>query len=87
MGFCHFYGGIHIFGKDYSTQSKKFIIKGGLTFGSASLGESCDLPKGTPGVDISELGNEETAENPSLNIAKMEVLLNPIEFVILRKTQ
>ncbi|MGB6151869.1 MAG: leishmanolysin-related zinc metalloendopeptidase [Pricia sp.] len=52
-----------------------------LGYGSSSVGESYDLPKGTPGVDISELGDEGTADNPGLNIAKMEVLLQPIGFV------
>lgn len=52
-----------------------------LGYGSASVGESYDLPKGTPGVDISELGDEGTADNPGLNIAKMEVLLQPVGFV------
>lgn len=56
-----------------------------LGYGSASVGESYDLPKGTPGVDIDELGNEGTAENPGLNIAKMEVLLKPIGFVSTKK--
>jgi hypothetical protein len=52
-----------------------------LGYGAASVGESYDLPKGTPGVDISELGDEGTDENPGLNIAKMEILLQPIGFV------
>ena len=52
-----------------------------LGYGSASVGESYDLPKGTPGVDISELGAEGTADNPGLNIAQMEVLLQPVGFV------
>lgn len=56
-----------------------------LGYGSASVGESYDLPKGTPGVDISELGNEGTADNPGLNIAKMEVLLKPVGFVTTKK--
>ena len=56
-----------------------------LGYGAASVGESYDLPKGTPGVDISELGNEGTADNPGLNIAKMEVLLKPIGFVNIKK--
>ena len=56
-----------------------------LGYGAASVGESYDLPKGTPGVDISELGLEGTAENPGLNIAKMEVLLKPIGFVTTKK--
>ncbi len=56
-----------------------------LGYGSASVGESYDLPRGTPGVDISELGDEGTADNPGLNIAKMEVLLEPIGFVTTKK--
>ncbi len=56
-----------------------------LGYGSSSVGESYDLPKGAPGVDINELGNEGTAENPGLNIAKMEVLLKPIGFVNSKK--
>ena len=56
-----------------------------LGYGSASVGESYDLPRGTPGVDISELGDEGTEENPGLNIAKMEVLLQPIGIVMTKK--
>ena len=56
-----------------------------LGYGSASVGESYDLPRGTPGVDINELGDEGTAENPGLNIAKMEVLLQPRGFVSTKK--
>jgi len=52
-----------------------------LGYGSASVGESYDLPRGTEGVDINELGDEGTAENPGLNIAKMEVLLGIRGFV------
>lgn len=52
-----------------------------LGYGSASVGEQYDLPKGTPGVDIDELGEQGTADNPGLNIAQMEVLLEPIGFV------
>lgn len=51
-----------------------------LGYGSASVGESYDLPKGTPGVDINELGDSE-----GLNIAQMEVLLQPIGVVSTRK--
>ncbi len=56
-----------------------------LGYGSSSVGESYDLPRGTPGVDISELGDEGTEDNPGLNIAKMEVLLKPIGFVSTKK--
>ncbi|MFD0836224.1 leishmanolysin-related zinc metalloendopeptidase [Mariniflexile aquimaris] len=52
-----------------------------LGYGSATIGESYDLPRGTPGVNISELGDYGTEINPGLNIAKMEVLLQPIGFV------
>ena len=52
-----------------------------LGYGSSSVGESYDLPRGTPGVDINELGDYGTDSNPGLNIAKMEVLLQPIGFV------
>ncbi len=52
-----------------------------LGYGSSSVGESYDLPRGTPGVDINELGDYGTETNPGLNIAKMEVLLQPIGFV------
>jgi len=49
-----------------------------LGYGAASVGESYDLPKGTPGV---------TAKGPQqgLNIASMEVLLQPIGFVSTKK--
>ena len=56
-----------------------------LGYGSASVGESYDLPRGTEGVDINELGDEGTAENPGLNIAKMEVLLGIRGFVNVKK--
>ncbi|NER13504.1 peptidase [Leptobacterium flavescens] len=56
-----------------------------LGYGSASVGESYDLPRGTAGVDIDELGNEAVDETSGLNIAKMEVLLQPIGFVTVKK--
>lgn len=56
-----------------------------LGYGSASVGESYDLPRGTEGVDINELGDQGTAENPGLNIAKMEVLLPVRGFVNAKK--
>lgn len=56
-----------------------------LGYGSASVGESYELPRGTPGVDISELGLEGNADNAGLNIAQMEVLLQPIGFVNMKK--
>jgi hypothetical protein len=46
-----------------------------LGYGSASVGESYDLPKGTPGVEAKG-GSQE-----GLHIAEMEVLLEPIGFV------
>ncbi|MBC8768249.1 hypothetical protein H4O18_09610 [Arenibacter sp. BSSL-BM3] len=56
-----------------------------LGYGAASVGESYNLPKGTAGVDIHDLGNEGTADNPGLHIAKMEVLLKPVGFVNIKK--
>lgn len=56
-----------------------------LGYGASNRGESYDLPRGTDGVDISTLGDEGTADNPGLNIAKMEVLLQPIGFVNSKK--
>ena len=56
-----------------------------LGYGSASVGEAYDLPRGAPGVDISELGDEGTDTNPGLNIARREVLLQPIGFVTNKK--
>ena len=49
-----------------------------LGYGSASVGESFDLPKGTPGVDPDNLGP--TAEG--IAIAEKEELLTPIGVVI-----
>lgn len=50
-----------------------------LGYGAASVGESYDLPKGTPGVDLSTLDKAGSAEG--LNIGAMETLLMPIGFV------
>lgn len=50
-----------------------------LGYGAASVGESYDLPRGTPGVDLSTLDANITAEG--LNIGAMETLLMPIGFV------
>lgn len=50
-----------------------------LGYGSASVGESYALPKGTPGVDINELSRSE--ETTGLNIAQMEEILEPIGIV------
>lgn len=53
-----------------------------LGYGSASVGESYDLPRGTPGVD------PDAPEGPAgaaLHIAEMEELLTPIGIVITKK--
>ncbi len=50
-----------------------------LGYRSASVGEQYDLPRGTPGVDLSTLEEDGTSEG--LNIASMETLLQPIGFV------
>jgi len=50
-----------------------------LGYGAASVGESYDLPKGTPGVDLSTL--EEEGASEGLNIAARETLLIPVGFV------
>jgi len=50
-----------------------------LGYGAASVGESFDLPKGTPGVDLSTLEEDGTSEG--LNIAARETLLMPVGFV------
>lgn len=47
-----------------------------LGYGAASVGESYDLPKGTPGVPAKAAGSSE-----GVDIASMEVLLEPIGFV------
>ncbi len=49
-----------------------------LGYGSSSVGESFDLPKGTPGVDPDEL----VPSAEGLNIGEMEELLTPIGVVI-----
>ena len=54
-----------------------------LGYGSASVGESYALPKGTPGVDINELSRSE--ETTGLNIAEMEEILEPIGIVSTKK--
>lgn len=53
-----------------------------LGYGSASVGESYDLPRGTPGVDPDEPGGP---GDPALHIAAMEELLTPIGFVSTKK--
>lgn len=52
-----------------------------LGYGAASVGESYDLPKGTPGVDIETLSTDGSDDTPGLHIAKMEEILGPIGFV------
>ncbi|CAG2532611.1 Leishmanolysin [Maribacter dokdonensis] len=56
-----------------------------LGYESASVGESYDLPRGTEGVDINDLGDFGTAENQGLNIAKMEELVPLRGFVNVKK--
>lgn len=51
-----------------------------LGYGSSSVGESYDLPKGTPGVAAKSSGSEE-----GLHIGKMETLLQPVGFVNMKK--
>ncbi|TMM57286.1 hypothetical protein FEE95_12430 [Maribacter algarum] len=51
-----------------------------LGYGSASVGESYDLPKGTPGVAAKSSNSEE-----GLHIAGMEELLQPVGFVNMKK--
>ncbi len=48
-----------------------------LGYGAASVGESYDLPKGTPGV--------EARPGEGLHIAEQEVILSPVGFVSIRK--
>lgn len=50
-----------------------------LGYRSSSVGEQYDLPKGTPGVDLSELETTDTSEG--LNIAAREVIFQPVGFV------
>lgn len=49
-----------------------------LGYGSASVGESYDLPKGTPGIAAKGSGE-------GLHIASMETLLEPVGFVNIKK--
>ncbi|MDW3210635.1 MAG: leishmanolysin-related zinc metalloendopeptidase [Reichenbachiella sp.] len=51
-----------------------------LGYGTAVKGESYDLPKGTEGVDINELAA--SPEGEGLNIATMEVILEPIGYLV-----
>ena len=53
-----------------------------LGYGSSSVGEQYDLPKGTPGVDISELDEMNADGSEGINIADQEVLLQPIGEVV-----
>lgn len=50
-----------------------------LGYGTAVKGESYDLPKGTEGVDINALAA--SPEGEGLNIATMEVVLEPIGYL------
>ena len=50
-----------------------------LGYGTAVKGESYDLPKGTVGVDINDLAT--SPEGQGLNIATMEVVLEPIGYL------
>ena len=50
-----------------------------LGYGTAVKGETYDLPKGAPGVDINEIAGSESGQG--LNIGKMEVILEPIGYV------
>ena len=50
-----------------------------LGYGAASVGEQYDLPRGTPGVDLSTIEEGDTSEG--LNIASKEILLMPVGFV------
>lgn len=54
-----------------------------LGYGTAVKGESYDLPKGSPGVDINEIA--ESNQGQGLNIGKMEVVLEPIGYVTTEK--
>lgn len=51
-----------------------------LGYGSASVGESYDLPKGTPGTAAKSLNSDE-----GLHIGGMEELLQPVGFVNMKK--
>ncbi len=51
-----------------------------LGYRSSSVGEQYDLPRGTPGVDLSTL--EDGDNSQGLNIGAMETLLQPVGFVV-----
>lgn len=51
-----------------------------LGYGTATVGEQYELPKGAPGVDISSLSGDGT--DPGLYIADKELVLQPIGVVI-----
>lgn len=53
-----------------------------LGYRSASVGESYELPKGTPGVDPEASA---TLDGAGLHIASREILLSPIGFVVSEK--
>ncbi len=50
-----------------------------LGYVTSSVGESYELPKGTPGVDLSTLEEGDTSQG--LHIGQMETILQPIGFV------
>lgn len=51
-----------------------------LGYGTAIVGEQYDLPKGTPGVDI----NARATTGQGINIAEMEIILEPIGVVSIK---
>lgn len=53
-----------------------------LGYGAASVGEQYDLPKGTPGVNISELDGMNNNGSMGINISEREILLQPIGEVV-----
>lgn len=50
-----------------------------MGYGASSVGEEYDLMPGTPGVDINELAKSGLGNG--INIAEMEILLEPVGFV------
>ena len=50
-----------------------------LGYGTSLKGDSYDLPKGAPGIDINEIAGSNEGEG--INIAKMEVILEPVGYV------
>lgn len=53
-----------------------------LGYGAATVGEQYELPKGTPGVDISGLDATNGDGSKGINIAESEILLQPIGEVV-----